>query len=175
MKDFIDQAKINGVELIDHGACQFCGAAFKRGIFECMEHYAIALENIDFSDEKNHIYRFLSVDAHALQHPEIHGRWSNHFHLCRLYLILKENINWTYSHSPLLSDFINQYKKNKFDEYLNCPPLQNRGGISVSDFHQEMNEITKKELILKWAEEVFDSWHLSHDVVKEIALKFKIH
>ncbi len=76
MQDFIDQAHKNGVTLLENGKCQFCGEDYQRGIFECMDNYNNGLELLDFNVEENHLFRFLSVDAHALQHPEIHGRWS---------------------------------------------------------------------------------------------------
>ena len=69
MQDFIDQAAKNGVALLDTGICQFCGADYQRGIYECMENYNNGLLYFNFSDIDNHLYRFLSVDAHALQHP----------------------------------------------------------------------------------------------------------
>ena len=90
MQDFMDQAAKNGVDLLNKGRCQFCGADYQKGIFDCMENYNSGLLLFDFNDPKYLLNRFLSVDAHALQHPEIHGRWSNHFHLTRLHLILQK-------------------------------------------------------------------------------------
>ncbi|SEI03810.1 hypothetical protein SAMN02927937_02897 [Paenimyroides aquimaris] len=113
MQDFIDQARKNEVTLFDKGKCQFCGADYQKGIFDCMDNYNNGLELLDFNNSEYHISRFLSVDAHALQHPEIHGRWSNHFHLTRLNLILDKKQQWDYKKSPLLSDYLNEYKLNR--------------------------------------------------------------
>ena len=110
MQDFIDQARKNGVTLFDKGKCQFCGADYQKGIFDCMDNYNNGIELLDFNNSEYHISRFLSVDAHALQHPEIHGRWSNHFHLTRLNLIFDKKFKWDYKKSPLLSDYLNEYK-----------------------------------------------------------------
>ncbi|WP_424963752.1 DUF5946 family protein [Ekhidna sp.] len=121
MQDYIDLAKKNGVVLYDTGHCQFCGAATKRGVHECVEIFSLGFQQIDYSRTENHIYRFLSVDAHTLQHPEIHGRWNNHFHLTRLHLILRQQVMWNYKLSPELSDHLNRYKAQHMDEILNPP------------------------------------------------------
>jgi predicted transcriptional regulator YdeE len=169
MQDFTDQAAKNGVVLLDKGICQFCGADYQRGVFECMENYNNALECFDFNDSRNHLFRFLSVDAHALQHPEIHGRWSNHFHLTRLHLILNKKQTWDYNKSPLLSDYLNRYKSNKQNEFLKAPESLNRGKITAKDLNKVTTAEECAQLIIKWAEEVYHSWSSSHGTVSQIA------
>jgi hypothetical protein len=172
MQDFIDQAEKNGVLLIDKGKCQFCGADYQKGIFECMENYNKGLEHLDFNDSKNHLFRFLSVDAHALQHPEIHGRWSNHFHLTRLHLILEKKQTWDYNKSPLLSDHLNRYKSNKPNEFLISPESLNRGKITAKDLTKVITAEECAKLIIKWADEVYHSWNSNHGTVSQIAEGF---
>ena len=92
MQDYISFAEKNGVSLLDSGACQFCGAEVQRGVHECLEIFNLGFQQIDFSNPENHLYRFFIVDAHTLQHSEIHGRWNNHFHLTRLHLIFERNV-----------------------------------------------------------------------------------
>ncbi len=169
MQDFIDQANKNGVVLLDKGRCQFCGANYQKGIFDCMENYNNGLQLLDFNNPEHHISRFLSVDAHALQHPEIHGRWSNHFHLTRLNLILDKQQNWDYKKSPLLSDYLNNYKLNAANEFLNSPKALNRGGITAKDLGNATTADECVELIKKWAKEVYHSWSSSHSLVSKIA------
>lgn len=169
MQDFIDQANKNGVTLSDKGKCQFCGAEFQKGIFECMDNYNNGLELIDFNNSENHIYRFLSVDAHALQHPEIHGRWSNHFHLTRLNLILEKNKKWDFKTSPLLSNYLNEYKAGRPNEFLNPPKLLDRGTITTKDFITVTTTEECVKLIKKWAEEVYIAWKENHLIVSQIA------
>ena len=169
MQDFIDQANKNGITLLDKGRCQFCGAEFQKGIFECMENYTNGHEFIDFQHKDNHIYRFLSVDAHALQHPEIHGRWSNHFHLTRLNLILEKSKNWEYKTSNLLSNYLNEYKANRPNEILIPPVTLNRGTITTKDFITVSSELECMVLIKKWSEEVYTAWKLNHVLVSQIA------
>lgn len=132
MQNYIDFAAKNGITLRDDGPCQFCGANTKRGVHECLEIFNLDSPQIDFSAIENHRYRFLIVDAHALQHPEIHGRWSNHFHLSRLHLIFNYKIRWSYQKSPQLSEILNEYKTNKQNEYLISPKHLQRGSITSS-------------------------------------------
>src|SRR5690606_26241095 len=91
------------------------------------------LELLDFNNSEYHLSRFLSVDAHALQHPEIHGRWSNHFHLTRLNLILDKKQHWDYKKSPRLSDYLNKYKLGRPNEVLAVPQPLERGTVTSKD------------------------------------------
>jgi hypothetical protein len=109
------------------------------------------------------------VDAQALQHPEIHGRWSNHFHLTRLNLILEKNIKWDYKTSPLLSNYLNEYKAGRPTEFLNPPKILDRGTITTADFLAVTTEEECKKLIKKWAEEVYIAWKENHVIVSQIA------
>jgi len=173
MQDYIDIAQKNGVSLFDTGKCQFCGANTKRGIHECLEIFNLGFQEVDYSIVENHIYRFFIVDAHTLQHPEIHGRWSNHFPLTRLHLVFKYKVNWTYELSPKLSDYLNKYKAHKADEYLNPPKAFERGNITTTDILKKSNsEAETKDLIKKWATEVYDKWTINHAVVDVIAKGF---
>ena len=173
MQDYIDLAKKNGVTLLDSGKCQFCGANTHRGIHECLEIFNLGFQVIDFSNLENHLYRFLIVDAHTLQHPEIHGRWNNHFHLTRLHLIFKYGIKWTYGLSPKLSDYLNSYKVHKQDEYLIPPEILNRGNITSTDIKEKsVNETECKDLIGKWAIDVYGKWSTNHSIVDNIAKGF---
>jgi hypothetical protein len=169
MQDFIDQANKNGVTLLDKGRCQFCGADYQRGIYDCMDNYNNGLQHLDFNNTEHLIPRFLSVDAHALQHPEIHGRWSNHFHLIRLNLILDKKQTWDYKKSPLLSDFLNDYKQNRPNEFLEVPKPLNRGKTTAKDLTMATTADECIELIKKWADEVYQAWTANHLLVSQIA------
>ncbi len=172
MQDFIEQAKKNGVALYDKGKCQFCGGEYQRGIFDCMNNYNNGFELLDFNNSKYHIARFLSVDAHALQHPEIHGRWSNHFHLTRLNLILDKKQQWSYKNSPLLSDYLNEYKLKRPNEFLAPPKPMERGNITAKDLCKSTTAFECVELIVKWADEVYNAWGANHSLVSQIAEGF---
>lgn len=170
MKDFIEQADKNKIILYDKGSCQFCGADYERGIFECMENYNNGLM-LDFSNPDFHLTRFMSVDAHALQHPEIHGRWSNHFHLTRLNLIFDKKIAWNYGLSPLLSDYLNKYKVQHPDEVLITPKPMERGNITTKDLLNATSIAESIQLVKSWAYAVYESWE-ANLVISEIANGF---
>jgi hypothetical protein len=169
MRNFIDQANKNGVVLFDNGMCQFCGADYQRGIFECMDNYSNGLDLLDLNDTENHVFRFLSVDAHALQHPEIHGRWSSHFHLTRMNLILDKKQTWDYRKSPILRDYLNTYKLNSPNEFLNIPKPLARGKITAKDLIEATTGAECIEKLKKWAGEVYHSWNANHSLVSQIA------
>ena len=113
MQDLFDYAKKSGITLQIDGCCQFCGSSVSGGVFECHANCYHIAEILDFNNPLYYKTRFLSVDAMALQHCEIHGPWNNHIHLTRLFLIFEMGIDWNYSKTPLLSAIINQYKKYK--------------------------------------------------------------
>ncbi len=159
--------------LEDTGDCQFCGAKTERGIHECLEIFNLGFQEVDFTEPENHLYRFLIVDANTLQHSEIHGRWNNHFHLSRLHLIFEYKINWTYPLSPKLSNFLNAYKTDRSDEYLDPPDRLKRGEITTTDvLKKAIDPTSSKAIILKWAEEVYGAWHKHHTTVDHIAKEF---
>ncbi len=173
MQDYIDLAEKNGVILKDNGMCQFCGSNTKRGVHECLEIFNFGFQDINYSDIKNHIFKFLIVDAHTLQHPEIHGRWNNHFHLSRLHLIFKYNIEWSYKLSPKLSDYLNKYKIGKHDEYLIPPKVLERGVITATDILEKPKEASQtKDLVRQWAFSVYNSWSNYHNIVDSISKGF---
>ncbi len=173
MQDIISFAEKNGVTLLDKGRCQFCGAATERGVFECLDIFNFGFDGLDLSAQENHIYKFYIVDAHTLQHPEIHGRWSNHFHLTRLHLMFAYDVQWTYQHSPRLSDCLNHYKKSRADEVLQPPPLLQRGRITTTDIQKSSANVDVcKAGIKSWAKEVYQTWKAHHTTVDPIAQIF---
>lgn len=169
MQNFIDQARKNGVTLSNKGKCQFCGADYKKGIVDCMDNYNNGLKLLDFNNAEYHLSRFLSVDTHALQHPEIHGRWSNHFHLTRLNLILGKKQHWDYKKSPRLSDYLNEYKLTRPNEFLALPKPLERGNITVKDLTKATTADECVELIKNWAVEVYCAWSSNHSLTSHIA------
>ncbi len=173
MQDYIQFAQKNRVQLIDSGPCQFCGAKTKRGIHECLEIFNLGFQEIDYSLIENHIYRFLIVDAHTLQHPEIHGRWNNHFHLSRLHLILAHNVTWTYDLSSRFSDYLKSYKVGKEHEYLTPPPVLERGHLTTTDIlANSHNQDACKAIIRLWARDVYQAWGNSHPIVDSLSKDF---
>ncbi|MEL6537215.1 MAG: DUF5946 family protein [Bacteroidota bacterium] len=173
MQDYLEFAEKNGITLLNDGPCQFCGAETTRGVHECLEIFNLVVPAIDYSNADNHRYRFLMVDAHTLQHPEIHGRWNNHLHLSRLHLVFHYRVSWSYALTAKLSQCLNAYKADKPNEELTPPKVLERGKITTTDIRDNAKEPTEaKALITQWAEEVYHAWSDAHPVVDEIAKGF---
>ncbi len=168
MQDFITYARKHGITLINEGPCQFCGTPRTGGVFECHENVHHLSKVLGFNNPDHYETRFLSVDAMALQHCELHVPWNNHIHLTRLFLIFEKNISWDYSKTPKLSNVINNYKKNK-SESLAPPPLQHREEITTSDLLKTISAEETVAGVKKWAMEVFQAFRHHHVLVSSIA------
>jgi hypothetical protein len=168
MQDFITYAKTHGIQLLSEGPCQFCGSGVSKGVVECHGNAHHLTEVLNFNNPGHFETRFLSVDAMALQHCELHGKWNNHIHLTRLFLIIHNNVSWNYSKTPLLSNIINRYKEN-CSEFLIPPPPKQRGNITTSDLIQCDTTVELISKVREWAMEVFHAFGDHHNVVSTIA------
>lgn len=173
MQDYIDIAHKNKVILKDSGPCQCCGAETERGIHECVEIFSLGFDLLDYAKPDNYTFRFIAVDAHTLQHPEIHGRWNNHFHLTRQHLMFHYKVQWSYQLSPKLSDCLNRYKRSHEKEFLSPPEVLKRGNMTTTDVRQNAkNESDCQAQIKKWGIEVYQAWSQHHEIVDRIAREF---
>lgn len=173
MQDYIGFAEKNNILLQDEGPCQFCNASTTLGVHECQEVFNLGFSQIDYQQAHNHWYRFLCVDAHTLQHPEIHGRWNNHFHLSRQHLIFRYNVAWTYAHSPMLSNVLKHYKTQHPDERLAPPDIGQRGSLTVIDVAQRATDTASCQALIKqWGLSVYRAWQMHHAVIDRIAQHF---
>lgn len=175
MQEYIKQAKKKGVEISEKGNCQFCGALVNNGITECMEIFANKVLLFEYNLPDIFQSTFLIVDSHALQHSEIHGKENNTLHLTRLHLILDKKITWDYRKTPLLSDFLNQYKIDGKIEHLIPPPKLERGKITVRDISSATSTEQYLGLVQIWAEQVYHSWQFHLTVVSDLADGFIKH
>jgi hypothetical protein len=173
VKDWLEQAKNNKLEVVSVGHCQLCGAATLHGIAECIELASQVTHQIDHAKSIENMALFMCVDAHALQHAEIHGRWSNHFHLTRLKLILEDGVQWTYSHSLRLSDALNAYKADHENQFILPPAVGKRGETTVSDLASCTSESDYLAAVQRWAKEVFAAYEHAHTIASSVAVLFK--
>jgi len=173
MQDWRAQARKNSVEVLEIGSCQFCGAPVDSGVSECVDIAGNVTHKIDHKEGIKNMTIFLCVDAHALQHPEIHGRWSNHFHLSRLELILNDKIYWNYRLSTILSSVVDDYKNRHKEERILPPKPGSRGFLSVYDIDKTQSNDEYIQMVDKWAGEVYKTYIFSHPVSKKIAKLFK--
>lgn len=166
MQQYHEMADKNGVVLVADGPCQFCGSATERGVHECVELFSLGVDVLDFSNPENHYFRFLVVDAHTLQHPEIQGRWNNHFHLTHQHLMYHHNIAWNYKLSPRRSDYLKAYKRSNASEHLAPPSPLYRGSITITDLlDRGVNEEETKRVIVVWGREVYDAWSVHYSTI----------
>jgi hypothetical protein len=63
--------------------CSCCGAPIREGVKGCFALFSEV--NIRGYSQAGYGNSFYGVDAHALQHPEIHGKKNNAAHLLRLH------------------------------------------------------------------------------------------
>jgi len=168
MQDYISYAKKQGIELFSQGPCQFCGSRVKGGVFECHHNAHHLSEFLDFNNPIHYETRFLSVDAMALQHCELHGPWNNHIHLTRLFLVFEDGIAWDYSKTPLLSNVINHYKRNR-SESLTQPPYGQRGKTTTSDLIKIVSADEAIITVREWAMDVLNAFKDHHAMVSSIA------
>jgi len=172
MQDWREQAKKNGIQIIGKGKCQLCGANTLSGIVECVEKLGLVSHRLNHSDGVANMTIFKCVDSHMLQHPEIHGRWNNHYHLSRLNLILHQNIRWDYHYSTILSNVLDEYKSRNFNKKIKSPEIGNRGILTISDIEEIESENEYKELVNEWTKCVYESYIDGHKIAEEISKKF---
>ena len=164
MQDWLDFAQKNGLEIKETGRCQLCNSDVKNGIIECIDIASQITHKLDHEKGIKHMTIFLCVDAHALQHSEIHGRWNNHYHLTRLNLILKRKIIWNYKLSPILSEVIDSYKEKNINEIIS-----KRGKLTVKNVDNSISDEEYIKIVWSWAEEVYKSFEESHNKVEKIS------
>lgn len=175
MQDFLSQLAKNGVPYRATGPCQCCGAAGAGGVQECLTRANSLAERFDFRSAQAPALAslFLAVDAHALQHAEIHGRWSNHFHLLRLELVLRRGVVWTYARSPVLSQLLNAHKAAHPDEHLLAPPPGQRGTLTTAELAAVATTAELPGFVRAWATQVFDVWRDHHAGIAALATQFQ--
>ena len=168
MQNFREQARKNGVMIMDTGPCQFCGAAVTGGVEACLQ-LASAGENGDHAALQNSGTLFLAVDAHALQHAEIHGPWNNAIHLLRQHLMLERRIAWRYEKTPVLSNFLKDYRQRLDAKVPASPPLGQRGALTAADVARAATPDEYAALVRQWAEAVYAAFAAYHPWARGLA------
>lgn len=135
--------------------CQCCGAPVAEGVKGCFELFA-ELPSRGYGDPR---YRgsFYGVDAHALQHPEIHGKKNNAAHLLRLC--------WVFEHDAHeRSDSVPRWWQ-RYLERGDVPPLEpprKRGALTVVDVAATATPEQYAAAMRRWAESVYVAWAAHH-------------
>lgn len=116
---------------------------------------------------------FLCVDAHALQHPEIHKPLRGLFHLSRLKLILEDRFQWEYGFSPVLNQVVNEYKRAHAWLAMEVPPVGSRGAARVTDLPKGLDEPAFVDGVWKWSEEIYNAYENGRELVADLATAFR--
>jgi hypothetical protein len=169
MQEWQEQAVKNNLVILEEGECQLCGAKTNKNLRECVEKASFLTHRLNHKLGIQYMTIFLCVDAHALQHAEIHGRWNNHFHLTRLNLILIEKIQWNYKLSVILSHVIDAYKIKHSDETIINPAIKKRGLTTITDVEKSSSDKDYINLVNQWATDVFESFYRDHEIAQQIS------
>lgn len=156
MQDYRQQAAKNGVKLAESGPCQFCGAVVERGVSECLD----LLTELSSTVRREAAYaagHLFSMDTHALQHPEIHGKLNNHVHLLSLCLMLERGAGAALgTRKPAVEKFL---ALGREWPPLAPPPIGARGALTVKDVAGAVPD-ERPTLARRWAEEVWETWRM---------------
>jgi hypothetical protein len=168
-----DHAARHGLELTAEGPCPMCGAPTGRGYEGCLADAGLLGELVDLGDEAHHVTRFLSVDAMALQHSEVHGPWNNYLHLARLHLILVDGVTWRYRFTPLLSAATDAYARGRTPE-LPPPPPGVRGALTAHDLRGVADAPAAAAVVRRWALAVLEAYGpAAGDAVRPVGEGFR--
>jgi hypothetical protein len=177
MPKWLEQAAKNDLEVLEDGLCQLCGAETMHGLSECVHAAGHLPHKISLEKGIQRMTIFLCVDAHALTHMQIHGRWNNHFHLARLHLILVDRVQWTYEYSSMLSEVIDAYKVGRDHEFILPIDTAHLPQITVIEIDAAQDDDDYIALVWRWAHEVYAALPAAHPIVANIANQFiqKVH
>ncbi|HVB33837.1 MAG TPA: DUF5946 family protein [Patescibacteria group bacterium] len=158
MQDFRRLAAKNGAAIQDSGPCQFCGAPVEGGAEACLRLLDELSERT--RAEKSYAQAHLfSVDAHALQHPELHGRLNNPVHLLSLCLMLERGSSAAAgSRKPAVEKFL---ALGRQWPPLEAPPAGYRGILTAKSV-LEASAAERALVAREWAEEVWQVWQPHH-------------
>ncbi len=156
MQDFRQFAAKNGLKIAETGPCQLCGAGVERGVEECLRVFG-DLAGLLRSEKVYAQAHLFSVDAHALQHAEIHGVLNNHVHLLSLCLMLERGASAAMgTRKPAVEKFL---ALGRQWPPLPPPTARERGALTALDVARASAE-QRPAMARRWAEEVWDAYRV---------------
>ncbi len=141
--------------------CQCCGAAVAEGVQGCWQLYA-GLSERSYGDPTYAGATFYGVDAHALQHPEIHGKKNNAAHLLRLHWIFTRN---AHAYANTVPRWWQAYLNGSVVPILDPPSA--RGDITVVQVAAAESAAAYAAALQAWAKSVYAAWAIHHGWAEE--------
>jgi hypothetical protein len=143
--------------------CHCCSARVREGLKGCFELF-LERCTLGYAPPEYRQAMFYGVDAHALQHPEIHGRKSIAGHLLRLHWIFEHGEHARVGRVP---QWWQQYLECEEIQYLEPPKL--RGAVTVTDEVLVAAETAREHAAAMqyWAWSVYQAWHEHHEWAAE--------
>jgi len=127
-----------------------------EGAKGCFERFAAVLEQ-GYRDRRYSAASFYGVDAHALQHPEIHGKKNNAAHLLRLCWVIEYD---AHAQSGTVPAWWQRYTA-RTDIPILAPPTA-RGLVTVVDLATAATPDAYASGMRGWAEAVYAAWDAHH-------------
>ena len=137
--------------------CQCCGARVAQGLKGCFELFA-TLGVRGYEDPAWNAPFFYGVDAHALQHPEVHGKKNNAAHLLRLHWIFAHDMH---AQAGTVPRWWQHYLAHAAIPLLEPPAA--RGAVTGVDVAAAATPEEYAALLRAWAESVYLAWGSHHD------------
>ncbi|MHA1990766.1 MAG: DUF5946 family protein [Candidatus Hodarchaeales archaeon] len=144
--------------------CPYCHATFPSNFQNCFDYFTI-VSSIENSDVRFRKYNSYTVDAHALQHPELHGLKNNFYHLLSLCYSLE------FIQSSILGEDIKflQERVNSTKNIPNFDPPKDRGSLTINYISKTSDPAQYGNYAKDWAETVWNTWSNYHaEIRKEI-------
>lgn len=137
--------------------CHCCGAFIHEGLKGCFEVFSELCAR-GYNDPRYGAATFYGVDAHALQHPEIHGKKNNAGHLLRLCWVFEYGQE---RHSGTVPKWWQGYLQRNDIIYL--PPPRQRGKLTVVEVAGAQTPEQHAALMKQWALAVYEAWNVHHE------------
>lgn len=132
------------------------------GTAGCWELFQEVLA-LEYSDPAYGAVNLLTVDAHALQHPEDHGIKNKAFHLIRLCWLVEHGGDPRIGQGP-------RWLQTHFDGHREPPDLEapvDRGRVTVADVFGAGSPEEHAARVQRWASSVWQAWSAYHDWARE--------
>lgn len=147
---------------MDITICKYCRASIPKRTRDCFEYYSEIMTS-KFSTEEFRKFQIYCVDAHALQHPELHGVKNNFYHLlslCYSFEFKKGPVN--YNDIKFL-----QQRTNSSKDIPNLIGPANRGSMTINSIENISDKLLFEKISREWAFEVWNCWSDYHALIRK--------